>query len=70
MHDISSITHSTTTFCGEGSGEGKNAKKGEDKQGEAFTRISLFDNNLRPNGEEVKAKIEKRRMRARTRAYS
>jgi len=59
LHDISSITHSTTIFCGEGSGEGKNAKKGEGKQGEAFTRISLFDNNLRPNGEEVKAKNRK-----------
>ena len=59
IHDISNITHSTTIFCGEGSGEGKNAKKGEGKQGEAFTRISLFDNNLRPNGEEVKAKNRK-----------
>jgi len=59
LHDISSITHSTTIFCGEGSGEGKNAKKGEGKQGEAFTRISLFANNLRQNGEEVKAKNRK-----------
>ena len=63
LHDISNITHSTTIFCGEGSGEGrgegKNPKKGEGKQGEAFTRISLFDNNLRPNGEEVKAKNRK-----------
>ena len=59
LHNISSITHSTTIFCGEGRGEGKNPKKGEGKQGEAFTRISLFDNNLRPNGEEVKAKNRK-----------
>ena len=59
MHDISNITHCETIICGEGSGEGKNAKKGEGKQGEAFTRISLFDNNLRPNGEEVKAKNRK-----------
>lgn len=54
MHDISNITRCNTIICGEGSGEGKNAKKGE-----AFTRISLFDNNLRPNGEEVKAKNRK-----------
>lgn len=67
LHNKSKITNCATASCGEGSGEGKNAKKGEGKQGEAFTRISLFDNNLRPNGEEVKAKIEKRRMRARTR---
>ena len=59
MHDISSITHCDTIICGEGSGEVKNPKKGEGKQGEAFTRISLFDNNLRPNGEEVKAKNRK-----------
>ena len=59
LHDISSITLSTTIFCGEGSGEGKNAKKGEGKQGEAFTRIVLFDNQLWINGEEVKAKIKK-----------
>ena len=59
MHDISSITHCETIICDEGSGEGINAKKGEGKQGEAFTRISLFDNNLRPKGEEVKAKNRK-----------
>ena len=59
LHDTSNITHCATILCGEGSGEGKNAKKGEGKQGEAFTRISLFDNNLRPNGEEVKAKNRK-----------
>ena len=64
LHDISSITHCETIICGEGSGEGKNAKKGEGKQGEAFTRISLFDNNLRPKGEEVKAKNRKRRTHA------
>ena len=59
MHDISSITHCDTIICGEGSGEVKNPKKGEGKQGEAFTHISLFDNNLRPNDEEVKAKNRK-----------
>ena len=59
LHDKSKITNCATTSCGEGSGEGKNAKKGEGKQGEAFTRISLFDNNLWPNGEEVKAKNRK-----------
>ena len=59
LHDTSGITHCLTIICGEGSGEGKNAKKGEGKKGEAFTRISLFDNNLRPNGEEVKAKNRK-----------
>ena len=48
-----------TILCGEGRGEGKNEKKGEGKQGEAFTRISLFDNQLGLNGEEVKAKIKK-----------
>ena len=59
LHDTSNITHCATILCGEGRGEGKNPKKGEGKQGEAFTRISLFDNNLRPNGEEVKAKNRK-----------
>ena len=59
LHNKSKITNCATASCGEGSGEGKNAKKGEGKQGEAFTRISLFDNNLRPNGEEVKAKNRK-----------
>ena len=59
LHDISNISRCNTIICGEGSGEDKNAKKGEGKQGEAFTRISLFDNNLRPNGEEVKAKNRK-----------
>ena len=59
LHNISNITRCDTIICGEGSGEGKNAKKGEGKQGEAFTRISLFDNNLRSNGEEVKAKNRK-----------
>ena len=59
LHDKSKITNCATTSCGEGSGESKNAKKGEGKQGEAFTRISLFDNNLWPNGEEVKAKNRK-----------
>ena len=59
LHDKSNITNCATTFCGEGSGEDKNEKKGEGKQGEAFTRISLFDNQLWINGEEVKAKIKK-----------
>ena len=59
LHDTSGITHCVTILCGEGRGEGKNEKKGEGKQGEAFTRIALFDNDLRPNGEEVKAKIKK-----------
>ena len=59
LHDTSNITHCVTILCGEVRGEGKNEKKGEGKQGEAFTRISLFDNNLRPNGEEVKAKNRK-----------
>ena len=59
LHDTSSITHCETIIYDKGSGEGKNAKKGEGKQGEAFTRISLFDNNLSPNGEEVKAKNRK-----------
>ena len=68
LHDTSSITHCLTIICGEGSGEGKNAKKGEGKKGEAFTRISLFDNNLRPNGEEVKAKKQKNGGCARIRA--
>ena len=31
IHDISSVTHCKTIICGEGSGEGKNAKKGEGK---------------------------------------
>ena len=69
LHDKSNITNCATTFCGEGRGEGKNEKKGEGKQGEAFTRISLFDNQLWINGEEVKAKIKKRRMRAYARVY-
>ena len=64
LHDKSNITNCATIFCGEGRGEGKNEKKGEGKQGEAFTRIVLFDNQLWINGEEVKAKIKKRRMRA------
>ena len=59
LHDKSDITNCATTSCGEGSGEGKNAKKGEGKQGEAFTRISLCDNRLGLNGEEVKAKNRK-----------
>jgi len=59
LHDISNITRCNTIICGKGRGEGKNAKKGEGKQGEAFTRISLFNNNLRQNGEEVKAKNRK-----------
>ena len=59
LHDTSDIAHCATTICGEGRGEGKNEKKGEGKQGEAFTRISLFDNQLGLNGEEVKAKIKK-----------
>ena len=53
-----------TILFGEGGGEGQNEKKGEGKQGEAFTRIALCDNQLGLNGEEVKAKIKKRRMRA------
>ena len=64
LHDTSDITHCVTTLCGEGRGEGKNKKKGEGKQGEAFTRIVLFDNQLWITGAEVKAKIKKRRMRA------
>ena len=42
------------------------AQPSENKRivGEAFTRIILFDNQLWINGEEVKAKIKKRRMRA------
>ena len=59
LHDTSDITHCATTFCGEGRGEGKNEKKGEGKRGEAFTRISLFDNQLGLNSEEVKAKNRK-----------
>jgi len=38
---------------------------GEGKRGEAFTRKSLMHSFLRPCGEEVKAKNEKRRTRAR-----
>ena len=34
-------------------------EKGEGNTGEAFTRIALSTNTLRPKGEEVKAKIEK-----------
>ena len=37
----------------------------EHRQGEAFTRNTLKLNILQANGEEVKAKIGKRRMRAR-----
>ena len=37
--------------------------RGEGRRGEAFTPISLHLNNLRPKGEAVKAKIEKRRTR-------
>ena len=47
------------SLCGEGRGEDKNEKKGEGKQGEAFTRIVLFDNQLWINGEEMKAKNKK-----------
>ena len=42
-------------------------EKGEGKKGEAFTRIALSTNTLRPKGEEVKAKIEKQRTRVRAR---
>ena len=59
LHDKSKITNCATTSCGEGSGEGKNTKKGEGNRGESFTRISLCDNRLGLNGEEVKAKIKK-----------
>ena len=59
LHDKSKITNCATTSCGEGSGEGKKEKKGEGNRGEAFTRISLCDNRLGLNGEEVKAKIKK-----------
>ena len=59
LHDTSDITHCATILCGEGRCEGKNEKKGEGKQGEAFTRIALFDNQLGLNSEEVKAKIKK-----------
>ena len=41
--------------------------RGEGRRGEAFTPISLHFNNLRPKGEAVKAKIEKRRTRPRAR---
>ena len=41
--------------------------RGEGRRGEAFTPISLHLNNLRPKGEAVKAKIEKRRTRPRVR---
>ena len=41
--------------------------RGEGRRGEAFTPISLHLNNLRPKGEAVKAKIEKRRTRPRAR---
>ena len=67
LHDTSNITRCATNPCGEGSGEGKNEKKGEGKQGETFTRIALCDNDLRPNGEEVK---EKNRKTADARAYA
>ena len=59
LHDKSNITNCATTFFGEGRGEDKNEKKGEGKQGEAFTRIVLFDNQLWINGEEMKAKNKK-----------
>ena len=59
LHDKSNITNCATTPYGEGSGEGKKEKKGEGKRGEAFTRISLFYNQLGQKGEEVKAKIKK-----------
>ena len=41
--------------------------RGEGRRGEAFTPISLHLNNLRPKGEAVKAKIEKRRTSPRAR---
>ena len=41
--------------------------QGEGKGGEAFTLITLFSNDLRTTGEEVKAKNEKRRTRPRAR---
>ena len=41
--------------------------RGEGKGGEAFTLITLLSNDLRATGEEVKAKIEKRRTRPRAR---
>ena len=41
--------------------------RGEGKGGAIFTRISLSSNYLRTTGEEVKAKIEKRRTRPRAR---
>ena len=41
--------------------------RGEGKGGAIFTRISLSSNDLRTKGEEVKAKIEKRRTRPRAR---
>ncbi len=44
--------------------------RGEGKGGEAFTLITLLSNDLRTTGEEVKAKIEKRRTRPRARKTS
>ena len=41
--------------------------RGEGKGGESFTLITLFSNDLRTTGEEVKAKNEKRRTRPRAR---
>ena len=41
--------------------------RGEEQEGETFTHILLYIKGLVPKGEEVKAKTEKRRTRARAR---